>query len=129
MKMLPRNVHAVTDYLAGITLVAAPWIFGFSQYATPTNVTMAVGVMTLIYSIFTRYESGLVRLIPFPAHMLLDLLSGLLLMASPWIFGFQNIVYLPQVIFGAFEIGVAILTSNRPAYHETHSRGRRHRHA
>lgn len=51
-------------------------------------------------------------------HLLFDLLSGILLAASPWLFGFADQVYLPHLIIGMLEIGAALMTKTGPAHSE-----------
>jgi hypothetical protein len=57
----------------------------------------------------------LIRVIPMRTHLALDTASGLLLAASPWLFGFVESVYLPHLIMGAFEIGAAAMTRRTPS--------------
>ncbi len=50
-----------------------------------------LGARAIVHSLLTDYELGVVRRIPMPIHLLLDVLSGLVLLAvSAWIFGFAN---------------------------------------
>ena len=91
-------------------LIAAPWLLGFADDGPATYIPVALGAGALVYSIPTNYECGVVRLIPFPVHLLLDVLSGAFLAVSPWLFGFSNKVYLPHLIFGLIEIAAGIMT-------------------
>jgi hypothetical protein len=110
MKIIPRKMHGLLDYVVGIVLIAAPWLFGFADDGPATYIPVALGAGALVYSILTNYEFGVVRLIPFRVHLLLDVLSGAFLAVSPWLFGFSNKVYLPQLIFGLVEIAAGIMT-------------------
>ena len=47
-------------------------------------------------------------------HLLFDLTNGIILAASPWLFGFADVVYLPHLIFGIFEIGASLVTRQQP---------------
>jgi hypothetical protein len=53
-------------------------------------VPLALGKSAIVYSLCTNYELGAFHLIPMPAHLWLDLLSGIFLAASPWLFGFMK---------------------------------------
>jgi len=119
MKMIPRNIHGVVDYIVGAALVAAPWLFGFADNTPATYVPVALGIGALMYSLLTRYELGLIKIIPFKIHLILDVVSGAFLAASPWLFGFADHVYLPHLIVGVFEIVAGLTTkdSSAPARH------------
>lgn len=122
MKMIPRNVHGVIDYIVGLALIAAPWLFGFADYSMATYVPVALGLGSLLYSLFTNYEMGLVRKIPFKVHLKMDILSGVILAASPWVFGFASYVFLPHLIVGLFEVVAGLTTKDQPM--TTHHHGR-----
>ncbi len=49
-----------------------------------------------------------------PTHLTLDLLSGVLLAASPWLFGFSGFVYVPHLVLGVLEVGAALMTKTTP---------------
>ncbi|MGA0557913.1 SPW repeat protein [Larkinella sp. VNQ87] len=114
MNIISTKVHGVIDYVAGSFFVISPWIFGFADRDAAQWVPIILGVMAIIYSIFTDYELGLIRRLPMPMHLTMDVLSGIVMVASPWLFDFANRVYLPHVIFGAFEIGAGLLTQRKP---------------
>jgi hypothetical protein len=113
---LPTRVHGMLDYLLGALLIAAPWLFGFAVDGAEQWVPVAVGAGVLLYSLFTDYELGLVKKLQMPAHLLLDALGGLLLAASPWMFGFDERVWMPHVIIGAIEIVIVAITNTVPGY-------------
>jgi len=114
MRVIPTRVHAVLDYLMGMLLIVAPWLLNFAQNGPETWVPVILGVSVLIYSICTNYEFGAFKLLSVPAHLTLDLLGGLFLAASPWIFGFAEYIYLPHVILGVLEVAAALMTKRVP---------------
>jgi len=114
MKVISPKAHGVMDYLVGIVLLASPWLFGFAYGGPETAVPVTLGIVTLVYSLFTAYEMGAVKLLSFRAHLVLDALSGLFLIASPWLFNFNERVMWPHVIFGILEVGVVIMTQRQP---------------
>ncbi|GEN77334.1 SPW repeat protein [Chryseobacterium hagamense] len=118
--MIPSKTHAVLDYLVGILLIGAPWILGFADDTAATTVPVILGASTLLYSLFTDYEYGLARMIPYKVHLAIDFTAGTLLLISPWLFGFSDRVYLPHVILGTFEL-VAVLMSRKsiPVLHRS----------
>jgi hypothetical protein len=116
MKVINSKAHGVLDYLVGIFLIASPWILNFANGGAAQNVPVVLGVMTIIMSLCTDYELGAVKKIPLALHLNIDLLSGIVLAASPWLFGFRDEVYMPHLVLGLLEIG-AVLLSERKAYH------------
>lgn len=116
MKPISTKVHGILDYLSGALLIALPWLFDFADHDTARWVAIGVGLAVLGLSLFTDYEAGLVRQIPMSVHLTTDLLAGVLLAASPWLFGFADRVYLPHLILGLMEIGASLLTQRTPAY-------------
>lgn len=108
--MISSKTHAILDYLVGILLIAAPWLLGFADDSAATMVPVILGASTLLYSLFTNYEYAVARMLPYKIHLTIDLVAGILLLASPWLFGFSDRVYLPHVILGAFEILAVIMS-------------------
>jgi hypothetical protein len=124
MKIIPRKIHGVLDYLVGALLIAAPWLLGFADNGPATYVPVGLGVGALLYSLLTNYELGVLRVIPFRVHMGLDVLSGALLALSPWLFGFVDRVYLPHLLVGIFEILAGLMTRNTSSFVEATHRVR-----
>lgn len=119
MKVIPTRIHGMMDYGMALLLLATPWLFGFVEIGTNpmTVIPILLGIGTAAFSLFTDYEWGAVRAIPMKVHLGIDIVAGLFLAASPWLFGFANEVYLPHLILGILEVGAAILTSPEPTRH------------
>ena len=85
MKLIPTRVHGVLDYLSAGTLLVLPGLLGWDGMVARRVKLAAVG--TLLYSLATRYEWGLapVKVLPMPAHLALDGLSGAAFCAAPWL--------------------------------------------
>jgi len=113
MKVISSKMHGVLDYLVGIILIMSPWIFGFADGGREMSIPIILGILSVVYSLLTRYEFGVYKVIPFKAHLMVDALSGVLLAASPWIFNFASDVYLPHLLFGLMEIIVVFLTNRQ----------------
>lgn len=114
MRFIPTQIHGVLDYLVGVLLIAAPWLFGFADTGAAQWIPVILGAGAILYSLLTRYELGVAKLIPMPIHLWFDGLSGLFLAASPWLFGFADIVWLPHLVVGLIEIGAALMTETTP---------------
>jgi hypothetical protein len=110
MKPITSKIHGVIDYVVGALLIAAPWLFGFADDSAATYVPVVLGAGTLLYSLMTRYELGIMKLIPFKVHLAIDAAAGVLLAASPWLFGFADYVFMPHLIVGLLELGTVAMT-------------------
>ena len=131
MRLISTKAHGVMDYLVGVLLIAAPWIFDFARGGAETWVPVILGIGTIVYSLMTNYEMGAAKMISMKTHLAFDFISGAFLAVSPWIFGFNEYVYLPHLIVGIVEMGTALMTDPIPQ-HTTNRptvTGRTHRHA
>jgi hypothetical protein len=86
---IPAFVHGLIEYAVGALLVAAPFLFAFDS-DTATAVSIVAGVALLIIAASTAMSTGLIKSIPVPAHVILDYALAILLIASPFIFGFDD---------------------------------------
>ncbi|MBI0535910.1 hypothetical protein D9599_10035 [Roseomonas sp. KE2513] len=114
MRFVSTRTHGMIDYVAGIVIAASPWIFGFADGGSAQWIAVVIGLVLLASSLMTDYELGVVRVIPMPVHLGLDLVAGLLLAVSPWLFGFSGYVWLPHLILGAFEVMASLITRTTP---------------
>jgi uncharacterized membrane protein HdeD (DUF308 family) len=113
MRFIPTKFHAPLDYIVGAALIAAPWIFQFSEHKAATVVPMVLGIGLIAYSLFTNYELGVWKVAPMAVHNVIDVVAGTVLAASPWLFGFADEsanVWLPHVIVGAAAIFLGLTT-------------------
>ncbi len=118
LRMIPTSVHGAIDYLTGGALLAAPKVLGLTDEPRAALVLRSAGGGALAYSLITDYELGLLRLLPMPAHLALDAASGVLVAASPWLFGFAGKgprYWLPHVLVGATEVLAATTTRTEPS--------------
>jgi hypothetical protein len=102
---ISSRFNGVLDYLVVLILFIAPWLLGYGDNAV-TPVSRALGAALLFYSLSTKYELGIIRMIPLQVHLFLDLGTGGLLAAAPIHF---NIGGLPGVVF--FFLGAAMIAS------------------
>jgi hypothetical protein len=53
--MVPVGLHVLLDVVVAAFLIAAPFLFGFSDEAAPTGLFIGVGVLHLLATIGTRF--------------------------------------------------------------------------
>lgn len=118
MKFIPTKVHGVLDYIVAIALIFAPMIFGFSQVGgAAVIIPIVLGIGLFLYSLFTKYEWGLIKVIGMPYHLVIDIIASVFLALSPWLFGFANQawnVWVPHVAVGITVILVVLFSKTQP---------------
>lgn len=110
MKILNPTTHGAIDYAAAIALIIAPFIFGFSGIALYLSV--AAGVALIFYSLFTDYAFSIGKLLPFKAHLAIDLAAGAAFVIAPFLFGFTGLTQIYYFVMGGAVILVVLTTSS-----------------
>lgn len=87
-KPINPTPHGVLDYLLVVAFAAAPSVLNFGDNAATTSYIIAATLA--LVSLFTRYPLGLVKLIPFPVHGLLETVAAASLLVLPWLAGFSE---------------------------------------
>jgi hypothetical protein len=87
MKPIDSTLHGVTDYTAGTTLMTVfPRLAGISGTRAARQIRTA-GAIHAGYSTITDYPLGIVKLVPYKAHLAIDAIGALALAATPFVTG------------------------------------------
>jgi uncharacterized membrane protein (UPF0136 family) len=86
---IPAFVHGLLEYVAGIFLVAAPFLLSYDSDGA-TAVSIVAGVVILVFTASSALTTGLIKSIPVQAHVVFDYIVAALLIASPFIFAFTE---------------------------------------
>jgi hypothetical protein len=117
-KFIPTKVHGALDYIVAVALLLAPMIFGFQSVGgAAVVIPMVLGAGLFLYSLFTNYEWGVFKLLSMPYHLIVDVVASLLLLLSPFIFGFANEApnaWVPHAVVGITVILVVIFSETTP---------------
>ena len=113
MRMVGTRVHGLLDYLMGIGLIGAPLLLNLATDGVETWVPALLGLAIIVYSLFTNYELGVWKVLSIRTHLLLDLVVGIILSLSPWIFGFSHLVWTPHLLLGIIIICLSIVSKPR----------------
>ena len=113
-RFVSTKTHGVLDYLSVPMLLALPRVLKWGP--APTRLLTGVALGALTYSLFTRYELGLKKVLPMTGHLALDAASGALLCAAPALLRDEDgSVSAALVGIGAFELGAALATKTEPS--------------
>jgi hypothetical protein len=111
--LIPRPLHAVMDYLWGIAHYLAPEMLGYDGDEAANIFSKVRGGSAIGASLFTRYELGLIRIMPFNMHLLGDFLGALLGLAAPWLFGFEKNEKARKAVLGFAVIELVVVLLSR----------------
>jgi len=112
---IPTAVYGVISYILSLTLIASPWLFGLVDVSSAALfIPIYMGWLQLIMNIFTNCETGFIKQFPIQMHMVIDVVMGFLLMASPWLYTFSSKAFLPELILGGLLVFLGNFTIKSP---------------
>lgn len=86
MHAIKPRIDSYFDYAAILFLFLAPGIFGLAD--TPATLAYVLAIAYLGLAILTAYPGGAFRLIPFTVHGVIEFITAVGLIASPWALNF-----------------------------------------
>jgi hypothetical protein len=119
---IDATLHGVTDYTVGTALMTfMPKLLGVEGTRSALQMR-AAGAFHAGYSTLTKYPLGVVKLIPYQAHLGLDALGAIGLAALPFITGQYKegrSQWLPHVGLALFELSSLAMSdpTGRGDYH------------
>lgn len=92
LRFLSPTNHGIVDYAAAIALIIAPFLLSLGT-SNPMALWISVvtGIVVIIVSLATRYRYGAFKVIPFGAHLALDLLVASAFMLIPYLFKLEGL--------------------------------------
>ena len=117
LRFVTRTVHAYLDYPVALALIGLPFILGLGE-ANPIAkwLSVATGVAAFVLTLLTEHETGVIRVLPYPFHVAVDRLVGLVFVAAPFALGFSGLDAIYYWGFGATVLIVTFLL-NAPHQH------------
>jgi hypothetical protein len=118
LRFIPTKIHGALDYIVAIALIFAPMIFGFQSVGgAAVIIPVVLGIGLFLYSLFTNYEWGLIKVLGMPYHLIVDVVASVVLALSPFIFGFVKETpnaWVPHIVVGLTVILVVICSKTQP---------------
>jgi len=115
MKLVSTKVHTVIGLVVGVLLVFAASIFGFADNNAASMVALWVGIFIVLNELITTSPYSPLKLVPMKIHIALDVVTGLFLALSPWLFSFYDsndaAQWVPHLVVGIMVVGYALLTT------------------
>ena len=110
---IDSSMHGATDYTVGATLMTVfPKLAGIEGTRSAKQVRIS-GAVHAAYSTITDYPLGVVKALPYKAHLALDAIGAVALAATPFVTGQYKKGrrhWVPQVGLAAFEVTSLLLT-------------------
>jgi hypothetical protein len=117
MRLPPRPIgntlHGATDYAVSTVLMTAFPTLARTDGTEAARQIRMVGALQAAYSALTDYPLGVVKVLPFKAHLALDAISAVGLGVTPFATGqFKQgrRHWVPQVALMAFELSAVLMT-------------------
>jgi len=131
---ISTSFYGVANYILAFAMILAPWyipsITGSlpALWIKPSDAGLAfyhvggaslfliliIGWLEFIMAVFSNNSHGLIKQFPMQMHHFLDVLMGLFLFFSPFIYGYSDKVWWPQMLAGGLLCILGIFTKNSP---------------
>ena len=91
-RFVSKTIHAYLDYPVALSLMVMPFLLQLgSSHPMAKWLAVTTGIAAFVLTVFTDHKLGIIRVIPYWAHVAVDFLVGVLFVAAPFIFGFTGI--------------------------------------
>ncbi len=92
IRFVTKTLHAYIDYPVAASLIGTPFLLNLGQ-SNPLAlwISVSTGVTALILTMFTNHKTGLVRVLPYSFHLLVDRLVGVVFVAAPFLLSFNGL--------------------------------------
>jgi hypothetical protein len=115
MKFISPKTHSIIGFIVGIVLILAPNIFSFSDTGgAAAAIPRIIGIIVVLSELTVRGGFSGMGLVPMKLHIGMDVILGIFLAISPWLFSFSDEdtnAWLPHLTVGILMIGYALMTS------------------
>ena len=111
MKIISSKVHGILDYITVIFLALSPTLFHME--GNLKNFMYGLAIVHLLLTILTRFEFGIIKLIPFKVHGLIELVVAVALAAAAfWFYHNNNTLGFYFYIWLAIVISIVFLLTD-----------------
>ncbi|MFN6944710.1 MAG: hypothetical protein ACK4ND_07160 [Cytophagaceae bacterium] len=116
LRFIPTKVHGMMDYGFGAFMSGMAFLGPnknkkkVKKRPAQRYVPLGLAIGATAYSLFTKYELGLIKKVPMKVHLGIDMASGLFLGLAPYVFKMDDRLKKAFVGLGAFEVMAGLLT-------------------
>jgi SPW repeat len=114
MQFISPRTHTIIGFITGIALLLAPNLFGFSNVGgAAVAIPRIIGVIVILSELTVKGSFSGMGVVPMKLHIGTDILMGLFLATSPWLFSFADEkanAWVPHLLVGVMMVGYAMAT-------------------
>ncbi|MEO0999426.1 MAG: hypothetical protein AAFW69_02295 [Pseudomonadota bacterium] len=100
-RFITKTMHAYIDYPVALSLIALPFLLGLGA-SSPLAVwlSVATGVAAFVLTVLTDHKTGVVRVLPYRFHLIVDGAVGAVFLVAPFVLGFAGIDLAYYLVMG-----------------------------
>ena len=92
LRIVTKSIHAYLDYPVAAILVVAPLLFQLgSTHPAARWLSIGTGVAAFLLTFLTDHHLGVMRVIPYSVHLLVDFLVGATFLLAPGLLGLTGL--------------------------------------
>ena len=92
MRFVTKRIHAFLDYPVAIALIGLPFLLGLGQSnALALQLSVATGIAAFILTLLTDHQLGVLRVIPYKIHLIVDFLVAVTFILAPFLLAFKGL--------------------------------------
>lgn len=110
MRFITKNIHAYLDYPVAFALIGLPFLLQLgSSNPVAFYLSVITGLAALALTILTDHQTGIIRLVSYKIHLMVDFTIGIVFILAPFLFSFAGIDALFYWINGIAVLSVVSL--------------------
>ena len=92
MKFVTKQIHAYLDYPVAFALIVLPFVLNLGE-SNPLalQLSVATGIAALVLTILTDHQTGLIKVLSYKLHLMVDFLVAIVFITAPFVLGFEGI--------------------------------------
>ncbi len=92
MKFITKRIHAYLDYPVAIALMVLPYVLGLGD-SNPLAFKLSIftGIAALVLTILTDHQTGIIKVVSYKLHLIVDFLVAVVFIIAPFLLGFKGI--------------------------------------
>ncbi len=92
MRFITQKIHSIIDYPVALSLIGLPFLLNLgTTNSIALWLSVATGIAALVLTILTNHETGLIKVLPYSFHVLVDRIVGLTFAVAPFLLHFTGI--------------------------------------